>query len=111
LTSAAWLAELREGGYKVDLVYFWLASADLAVARVAERVRTGGHDVPEATVRQRYARSVRNFFTLYRPVVDRRQFFDNSGTGGPQLIAHGDSSGQEVVLSETVWGLVKEQAQ
>jgi predicted ABC-type ATPase len=82
---APWLTELRAGGYTVDLVYFWLASAGLAVARVAERVRTGGHDVPEATVQQRYMRSVRNFFTLYRPAVDRWQFFDNSGSGAPQL--------------------------
>jgi predicted ABC-type ATPase len=34
---AGWLQELRGGGYAVDLVYFWLASADLAVSRVAER--------------------------------------------------------------------------
>src|SRR5262249_8400025 len=59
-TQAPWLKALRESGYTVDLVYLWLASADLAVARVAERVRLGGHDVPEATVRQRYRRSLRN---------------------------------------------------
>jgi predicted ABC-type ATPase len=107
---AAWLAELRKGGYRVDLVYFWLTSADLAVARVAGRVHTGGHNVPEATIRQRYVRSVRNFFTLYRPAVDRWQFYDNTGTGGPQLIAYGDRTGQEVVLNEMVWGQVKEHA-
>ena len=50
---ASWLRELQQGSYQVHLVYFWLASADLAVARVAERVRLGGHDVPERTIRQR----------------------------------------------------------
>lgn len=108
---APWLMELRDGGYRADLVYFWLASADLAVARVAERVRSGGHNVPEATVRQRYVRSVRNFFTLYGPAVGRWQFYDNSGTGGPQLIAHGDRPGPETVLDATAWARVKEQAQ
>src|SRR4051794_1830916 len=39
---ARWLRSLRGTGYTVHLVYFWLASPDLAVARVAERVRTGG---------------------------------------------------------------------
>src|SRR4051794_29638502 len=40
-TLAVWLRELRREGYAVHLVYFWLASADLAIARVAERVRAG----------------------------------------------------------------------
>ena len=43
---APWLTELRATGYKVHLVFLWLPSADEAVARVAERVRAGGHDVP-----------------------------------------------------------------
>src|SRR3954471_1327464 len=55
---APWLDELRRSGYEVRLYYFWLHSADLAVARVRLRVSQGGHDVPEATVRQRYRRSL-----------------------------------------------------
>jgi predicted ABC-type ATPase len=109
---AAWLAELREDGYRVGLVYFWLASADLAVARVAERVRTGGHSVPEATVRQRYGRSVRNFFTLYRPLADGWRVYDNTTAEGPQPIARGDGpGGTEVVYNEDAWRRLKEHAQ
>src|SRR5438105_9238006 len=44
---AGWLKQLRDTGYTVHLCYFWLASADLAVARVAQRVRRGGHNIPE----------------------------------------------------------------
>jgi len=43
---AGWLDNLRQSGYVVHLVYFWLESADLAVARVAERVSMGGHNIP-----------------------------------------------------------------
>jgi predicted ABC-type ATPase len=50
---AGWLNSLRQSGYDVHLFYFWLRNADLAVARVAERVRAGGHAVPEPTIRQR----------------------------------------------------------
>jgi predicted ABC-type ATPase len=41
-----------------------------AVARVAARVRAGGHDVPEADIRRRYARRLRLFEETYKPVVD-----------------------------------------
>jgi predicted ABC-type ATPase len=109
---AAWLAELREGGYRIFLVYFWLESADLAVARVAGRVRTGGHDVPEATVRQRYVRSIRNFFALYRPLADGWRVYDNTAADGPHLIARGDGPrGTEVVYNQDTWRRLKEQAQ
>jgi predicted ABC-type ATPase len=49
-----WLRSIRETGYAIHLVYFWLTNPDLAVARVAERVRMGGHDIPEETIRTRY---------------------------------------------------------
>jgi predicted ABC-type ATPase len=62
---APWIAGLKsEGGYKFRLVFLWLPSPEAAVARVAERVRAGGHDVPEATIRRRYAAGLKNFFTL-----------------------------------------------
>ena len=45
---APWLRELQADGYEVHLFFLWLPNADMAVARVADRVRAGGHDVPEA---------------------------------------------------------------
>jgi len=50
---APWIAKLKQSGYTFHLVFLWLPSADFAVARVAERVRMGGHDVPEETIRKR----------------------------------------------------------
>jgi predicted ABC-type ATPase len=107
---AGWLRDLRRDGSVVRLVYFWLESADLAVARVAGRVRTGGHAVPEATIRQRYHRSVRNFFTLYRPVVNSWQVYDNSQERPlPLLVAHGDEMPSETVLLEEVWSRIQKE--
>jgi predicted ABC-type ATPase len=102
-TYAGWLRGLRDDGYGVHLVYFWLESADLAVARVAERVRAGGHNIPVATIRQRYRRSVHNFWHLYRPVVSTWRLYDNTQTASPRLVAHGDESGGEQVLDEACW--------
>ena len=71
------------------LVYLWLPSADLAVARVADRVRMGGHHVPEETIRRRYHAGLRNFFRLYMPLATKWQMFDNSHETEMRLIAKG----------------------
>ena len=102
-TQAGWLKSLRESGYTVELMYFWLSSADLAVARVAERVRLGGHNVPEATIRHRYGRSLANFFRLYMSCVTRWQVFDTTQPEGPQPLARGGPRGAEQVFLETEW--------
>ncbi len=51
-------------------------NADFAVARVAERVRMGGHDVPEETIRRRYNKGIENFFRLYQPLTDTWRMYD-----------------------------------
>jgi predicted ABC-type ATPase len=106
----SWLQELGRDGYQVHLVYFWLASADLAVARVAERVRLGGHSVPEATIRQRYTRSLKNLFSLYLPVAKTWQVYDNTQPGQPQMIAFREESGAETVTLESIWTHMQELA-
>jgi predicted ABC-type ATPase len=100
-TYARWLAEVKRGGYAVHLFYYWLRTADMAIARVADRVRSGGHHVPDDTIRRRYSRSVRNFLDLYRPAVTTWQVYDNSN-GGSRLIAF--SNGYfDTVLDPDVW--------
>jgi predicted ABC-type ATPase len=101
---AGWLKTLRESGYHVRLLYFWLESPDLAVARVAQRVAAGGHHVPEATIRQRYKRSVRNFLTLYRSIVDVWQIHDNSLQNQLNLVAEATETGEHV-YDEVRWDL------
>ena len=65
------VANASRAGFAVTIVYLFLKSADACVARVAERVRKGGHDVPEVDVRRRYTRSLRNFWALYRGMADK----------------------------------------
>jgi predicted ABC-type ATPase len=86
---APWIRGLVEGGYAFRIMFLCLPSADYAVARVAERVRRGGHDVPDATVRRRYSAGLRNFFSLYRPIATTWHFFDSSPAAGPTLVAEG----------------------
>ncbi len=80
---------LRAAGYRFYLFFLWLPNPEVAVARVAERVSRGGHDIPEATIRRRYGAGLRNFFALYRPLADLWRVYDNSPAGAPELIARG----------------------
>jgi hypothetical protein len=80
----------------------WLPSADLAVQRVADRFRRGGHAVPEAVIRRRYAAGLRNFLDLYRPLAASWQVFDNSGRD-PILVAAGERDEVLTVEQPEAW--------
>ncbi len=85
---ASHLADLRQTGYRVRLIYLWLPGADVAVARVRQRVALGGHSIPEETIRRRYGRSLRNLLQTYRPLADVWHIYDNA-QAAPALIARG----------------------
>lgn len=78
---------MQGAGYIFHLIYLWLPSADMAVQRVAARVRDGGHSIPEPVIRRRFKRSLANFFNLYRPIADSWAMLDNSTEPEPRLIA------------------------
>jgi predicted ABC-type ATPase len=99
---APWLAQLKSDGYKVYLFYFWLQNADMAIARVAERVRRGGHFVPDDTIRRRYDAGLRNFFALYRPVADEWQMINNSFDVA-EIIATGQATSRTTVSNVIIW--------
>lgn len=106
---APWLRQLVTSGYSAHLVFLWLPSADFAVDRVAERVRTGGHNVPPETVRRRYAAGLRNFFLLYQPLVSGWVLYDSSGPV-PSPVAEGLASHPPTVYDRDVWVAAQEQA-
>ena len=103
-----WLRALRTDGFAVDLAFLWLPSPEMAVARVAERVRLGGHDVPEGVIRRRYVRGLDNFFPLYRPQADRWWLFDNATENAPHLIARGSAEKGEEIHEAEVWRKLSE---
>ena len=99
------LKDLKKKGYKIHLFYLWLHKPDLALKRIAERVRAGGHDVPAEVVRRRYARSVYNFFHLYWPLLDSWMLFDNSADL-PRLIAD-EESGHLTVIDDKLFSAIE----
>jgi predicted ABC-type ATPase len=79
LAGLGYLAHIRlwrAQGYHVSLYFLELPSADFAVARVAQRVRQGGHHIPEEVVRRRFAAGLRNLEQAYKPAVDAWARYD-----------------------------------
>ncbi len=100
------LADLQSANYHFHLVYLWLRNTKLAIERVRERVRAGGHDIPEATIKRRYERGRHNFINLYQPMADSWQVF-NVSTIAPQIIAFGDKINQQTIADQTLWKQIK----
>lgn len=75
---AALIPGWRQIGYEVVLVFLRLPEVELAIARVRERVRQGGHDIPDGVIRRRYEAGWRNFNLVYRRLVDHWFLYDNS---------------------------------
>ena len=69
----------RDQGYRVKLFFLQLPTPGMAIARVAQRVLEGGHDVPEEVIRRRFDAGRRNFERIYRGLVDGWILYDNTG--------------------------------
>lgn len=84
-TYLQFLTQWKAAGYRIEIVFLSLPSVQLALQRIATRVRQGGHDVPRADVIRRFDRSWENFHALYRPLAHAWAIYDNSGPA-PQLL-------------------------
>ena len=85
-TLGNWIRKLLSQGYAFSLVFLWVPSVEVALARVRERVRAGGHSVPEETIRRRFVTAYRNFFEIYAPLATTWQVYENGSGLGPRLV-------------------------
>lgn len=100
---APWIAKLKEEkGYQFHLTFLLLDGPDLAVSRVVERVKMGGHFVPEDTIRRRFESGLKNFFKLYKPLADSWQMYDNTLMGNLAPIASKINSVTDIQAPE-IW--------
>ena len=79
LTYLHRLKRWKRAGYWIEISYLRLSSPQLALRRIAARVRQGGHNVPRADALRRFNRSWHNFQRFYRPLADAWGVYDNSG--------------------------------
>ena len=85
LTYVSRLKRWKSAGYRIEIAFLRLASSELAMRRIATRVRQGGHDVPLADVRRRFDRGWKNFESIYKSLADKWEVHDNSGDR-PRLV-------------------------
>ncbi|NEQ85554.1 MAG: Zeta toxin family protein [Moorea sp. SIO2I5] len=93
---APFLRECQAQGYQINLIYVWLNTVELAITRVALRVASGGHNIPEDVIRRRYDRGIKNFLEIYSKIADCWQVYDNSSKN--QLIAFSNNRSQTVTI-------------
>jgi predicted ABC-type ATPase len=78
VTHAKLLKEAKSIGYQIEIHYLWIPSPSLAIRRIAQRVKMGGHSVPDADVKRRFSRSLAHFLDIYAPLADGWTIRDNS---------------------------------
>ncbi|HET8860327.1 zeta toxin family protein [Marivirga sp.] len=82
------IEKAKQLDYQVTCLFFLLDSEELAISRVATRVKEGGHHIPEEVIRRRYKSGLKNFFNLFLHRVDNWLFVNNSGDNY-EIVAEG----------------------
>ncbi|MBQ4277359.1 MAG: zeta toxin family protein [Bacteroidaceae bacterium] len=93
-------------GYQIHILFFWLQTPELAIQRVAERVRKGGHNIPEDVIRRRYVAGIKNLFELFMQKVDYWFIYDNSENPRKE-IATGGSDAITTITNERLYNKIR----
>ncbi|TRX40040.1 zeta toxin family protein [Flavobacterium restrictum] len=96
----------KERGFKVVLLFFWLPTVEMAVNRVATRVKEGGHNIPTDVIERRYFRGIENLFKIYIPLCDKWAVYDNTQFIS-KIIAKGKRDNQIDIINEDTWCFFK----
>lgn len=105
-SHAAFLRQLKRAGYRIELYYLWIPSAEFSARRVAMRVERGGHDVPLPVIRRRFGKSLRNLVTTYLPLADYIGVVDNSDLDPKPIMER--TGGREINFQPERWAEILE---
>ena len=95
-------------GYHVALLFFWLESVEMAIDRVARRVKEGGHNIDTEVIRRRYNRGIKNLFEIYIPLVSETMIYNNS-FGIPELVVSKSLGRKFEIKNFEIWEKLKNQ--
>lgn len=104
-TFVSLLERCKDDGFVVHLIFVWLESANLARERVARRVASGGHHIPDDVVERRYGRGILNFLTLYAPLADTWTVINNSAVTA-ELVARKNVKNDVEIFQPHVWASI-----
>ena len=97
--------DLIQAGYAIHLFFLWIPNVEISIKRIRERVRRGGHDIPEPVIRRRFYRGIENLFKVYGRFLTSWVIFDNS-TPEPETIAY-QLGEKQVVISKRSFAKIK----
>ena len=109
LTTKSYVGLVKKAqrlSYDVILLFVWLESPEMAIDRVAARVRNGGHNIPSEVVYRRYYRGLQNLFELFMPICDEWIVTDNSH-GEWQKIAACKQNESNIILNPELWAKIQ----
>ncbi|MBW8001473.1 MAG: hypothetical protein FVQ80_05575 [Planctomycetes bacterium] len=98
-TQISLLKKLRQDGWQSVLFFLWIPDADFSKNRIRERVKHGGHNIPDDTIYRRFPRVMNNLIKIYIPLCDRILCYDNSGPK-PVLVSEQDKNGQKILNND-----------
>ena len=96
--------DLHDKGYRIHLYFLWIPGLPLALKRIADRVRMGGHAVPADVVRRRFGKGLKNLFNIYMNLADYCAIFDNS-SAEPRLVFE-RSEGMDRVIKPEIYDII-----
>jgi predicted ABC-type ATPase len=71
------IKKAKSSGYKIHVFYTFADSPEICIERIKNRVKKGGHFVPDEDVRRRFDRSIKNFWSIYRHISDIWALYSN----------------------------------
>ena len=81
------IKSLQSKNYQITIVFLYVQSSEILIERIAERVKKGGHFVPDEDVQRRFVRGKRNFWSVYKDLVDSWSLFYNTNDGFKKIAA------------------------
>ena len=99
------IKKAKDQGYKTTLLFLALDNSEMAIDRVKTRVKEGGHHIPKDVIVRRFENGLKNFFNLYKDVVDEWLFVRNAGKQ-IEFIATGINS-EEMITKLELWDQLK----
>ncbi|MDR0899491.1 MAG: zeta toxin family protein [Lactobacillaceae bacterium] len=96
LTDIQRIRDAKDSGYKIMINYIALENSNLARQRVANRVKLGGHDIPDEDIERRFKKSLENLKKA-APLADVIHIFDNSSNTMQEIYFR---DGDEVVIDD-----------
>jgi len=88
--------KLKQNGWQIVLFFLWIPDATFSKKRVAERVKQGGHNIPDETIYRKFPRIMQNLVKIYMPLCDNVFCYDNSGSKPVRFFGQ-DENGQEIL--------------